>query len=530
MTGTGHVGQATHRSAAPTSPAARDLYSGRPPTPTSLLAGAVDRYPNRPLLIDPVLARRVSYTEFAQLVGAAAASLLRLGAAPGDRVALAARNGLEAAVGIWACAHAGLIYLGLPPDGPAARTEDLLTLTEPAVVLAQPELVAGLPARTHVRDAAEVLLAGGPAICAAPAQESTTYMLIPTSGSTGGRPKAVRVTGAMLGHAAVGYADLLGLGPSDSTAIHLPFGWVSGHVTQLAPTMFTGGTAVSMPSFSAAELISTAATHHVTWLDVVPSMWELLLRADGFNRNGLPQIRAAVFGGSPARPGTLARVRAALPGIALHDVYAQSETCAPVTVLSDRESSQFPGSVGRPLPYAKVRIVGPDGENRPEGDVGLVQVRSPATTPGYWGVDASPVTADGWLQTADLGRLEAGVLTLAGRSTGLIIRGGVNVAPAQVEQALLSSGQLSDAAVIGLPGGVAGEQVAAAVVAAPDVAPDLHALRTAVAETVGLHAVPRPLVVLAGLPRNAHGKVDTTALVPLLAAAAARARGGGDPG
>lgn len=328
-------------------------YATRPRSIVEVLDTALRICAGDVLLIDPALPRTVTYDGFAHLVEGAAATLLALGLAPGDRVALLARNGLEAAVAIWACARSGLIHLGLPTDAPPARLAELLALTAPALLLAQPELAPLLREAASgrlVMDAAEVLL--GRESCwqhgtALPAEDAT-YSLIPTSGTTG-RPKAVRVTGRMTGHAAAFYVRTLGLLPTDRTVIHLPFGWVSGHVTQLTPAMLSGGSAVTMPAFSGPGLVDTAVKHGVTWLDVVPSIWEVLLRTRSFALPALLGLRLAVFGGAGAPSGTLDRVRARLPQLRLYDVYALSETCAPVTCLLDGESLRRPArSAGPP--------------------------------------------------------------------------------------------------------------------------------------------------------------------------------------
>ncbi len=369
-----------------------------------------------------------------------------------------------------------------------------------------------------VADAADVLLSrelpwrtGDPL-----PDEDATYSLIPTSGTTG-HPKAVRVTGRMSGHAAAAYVRALGLTAADRTAIHLPFAWVSGHVTQLTPAMLSGGSAVTMAAFSAPSLVQVAAEHRVTWLDVVPSIWELLLRVDDFRLAVLPQVRLAVFGGAPAPPGTLDRVRERMPQLRLVDVYALSETCAPVTLLGDVEALRRPGSVGRPAPYVDLRVVGPDGADVPRGEPGEVWLRSPTVTPGYWGAEGALAVTDGWLRTGDLGRLDdEGYLTVGGRAVDLIIRGGVNIYPAEVERALLSTGQLADAVAVGVPSPVTGANVGAAVVARPGVEPDLAALQAAVRAALGAHAVPRPLRVVDDLPRNRNGKLDRAAALQLL--------------
>ena len=496
-------------------------YASRPGSVVEVLEQALPRSAGDVLLVDPALRTSTTYAQFADLVEGAAAGLRDRGLQPGDRVALLVHNGLEAAVAIWACARAGLVHVGLPADAPVDRLAALLELTGAALLLAAPELADAArraAGAVPVEDAAVLLARPVPWQAGRPLpDQDETYCLIATSGTTG-RPKAVRVTGRMTGHAAAFYSRTLGLVPADRTAVHLPFAWVSGHVTQLAPAMLSGGSAVTMPAFSAAALVRTAVEHGVSWLDVVPSIFEMLLRTPGFGLPALAGVRLAVFGGAPAPPGTLERVRERLPQLRMVDVYALSETCAPVTWLADAEAQRKAGTVGRPAPYVELRLVGPDGQQVDRGEAGEVHVRSPAVTPGYWGDEPSPLTPDGWLRTGDVGRLdEEGCLSVGGRAVDLIIRGGVNVYPAEVERALLAAGGLSDAAAVGVPSALAGENVAAAVVALPDARVDVGALQRAVRDALGAHAVPRPLRVVPDLPRGRNGKVDRAALRALLA-------------
>jgi len=491
-------------------------YASRPHSVVQVLEEALAGFAGNVLLVDPARGTATTYEQFARLVEGAAATLLRRGLQPGARVAILARNGLEAAVVIWACARAGLVHVGIPVDSPAVRVEALLSLTGASLLLVQPELRDRVPQTpTPVEDAAELLLGREVAWQhgrTLPDQDAT-YSLIPTSGTTG-HPKAVQVTGRMTGHAAAFYARTFGLTPADRTAIHLPFAWVSGHVTQLTPAMLTGGSAVTMASFSAPQLVAVAAEHRVTWLDVVPSIWELLLRSESFSLPALAGVRLAVYGGAPAPPGTLDRVRERLPQLRMFDVYALSETCAPVTCLHDAEALRRPGSVGRPAPYCEVRLVDRAGQDVPRGEPGEVWVRSAAMTPGYWGAPAGSAPADGWLRTGDLGRMDAeGYLHVGGRSVDLIIRGGVNIYPAEVERALLATGLLADAVAVGVPSTVTGQNVGAAVVARPGRTADPHLLQAAVREALGAHAVPRPLRVTESLPRNSNGKVDRAAVL-----------------
>jgi len=501
--------------------------------------------------VDPELGLTVSYRALAAAVDAAASTLLSRGLQPGDRVAVLARNGLEQAVAVLACSRAGLVHLGLPAEDPPQRWRDVVELAQPRLLLAQPDLSAVAEQLVDPTGAVllstSTLLGGlrgvgsppvpsspGPASAAAlgpvPDDASATYALICTSGSTG-RPKLVRVTGTMSDTAARTYTHLLGLGPEDRTAVHLPMWWVSGHVTQLASTLHSGGAVVTMPRWSPREAVRVVAEHGVTWLDVVPTLWHGLLREDGFTADRLPTLRAAVFGGAPASPEVLEAVRARLPGLDLHDAYAMSELPAPITCLVAQDAVAHAGTVGTVQPHATLRLLDPRGHDVPLGEQGAVTVRSPALTPGYDGSDVLAVQ-DGWFRTGDLGRLDAdGYLSITGRATDVIVRGGVKIHPVEVERALVASGLVEAALVVGVPARGHGHDVAALVVAtgppgegpgAADVtvagAPvDVAALRAAVRSRVGVHAVPVRVLAVAALPRNGNGKPDRPAARQLLA-------------
>lgn len=494
-----------------------------------LLADSVAAHADRVAVVDPALGGSVTYAGLGGLVDAAAASLLAHGLAPDDRVAVLARNGLEQAVAVLACSRAGLVHVGLPADAPVARLRVVLEQARPRLLLVQApladrahEAVAGLEDAPVVR-AADALLEtdrGTPARDV-PDDPDRTYALICTSGSTG-RPKLVRLTGTMTDTAARAYTAVLGLGPSDRTAVHLPMWWVSGHVTQLASALHSGGSVVTMPDYSPSSLLRVVAAHDVSWLDLVPTLWHGLLREDGFAADRLPTLRAAVFGGAPASHHVLARVRARLPSLALHDVYAMSEVPAPMTARSETATgTDAPvASVGRALPHADVEVVDLHGRPLPPGRTGAVVVRSPARTPGYAGDDVLALDADGRFRTGDLGSLDGtGCLSITGRAADVLIRGGVNIHPVEVEEALLGSGLVQQALVVGVPSRLHGEDVAALVVTDRPTGhgADVAALRAAVAARVGAHAAPSRVVVVADLPRNGNGKPDREAARVLLA-------------
>ncbi len=513
-----------------------------------VLADAAGRHGDRVVLVDPALAAEVSYRGLQELVDEAAVRLLRT-VEPGARVAVLARNGLEQAVAALACSRAGLVHVGLPAGDPADRLAEVLDAAAVAALLVQPGLEplaaaaldpggpvgargsrgAGGPG-AHVLPTGAVLLGEGRAAAGAgPSPRRTAdlppltddaaaaHSLVATSGSTGG-PKLVRLTGAMCDHAGRAYAALLGLGPDDSTPVHLPMWWVSGHVTQLASALVSGGSVVTMPTWSPAALVATVQKHGATWLDLVPTLWHGLLREGGFGAAGVPTLRAAVFGGAPAAAEVLAEVRRRLPGLALLDAYAMSEVPSPLTCLREEDALTRPASVGRALPGVQLEVVDDVGRPVPAGRPGAVAVRSPALTPGYQGGPVLDVDTHGRFRTGDLGVLDdEGFLTLTGRTADRMIRGGVTIHPLEVERALLASGLVVAAAVLPVPARLHGDDVGAVVVAAEAGPLDVAGLRAAVRARVGAHAVPVRVVAVAELPRTPNGKPDRDEVRRLLA-------------
>ena len=480
-------------------------YAGRPPTVVDLLDRAVREDPYRVLFLLPdgtSLRRR----DFADLVEGAARRLRSRGLAPGDVVAVAARNGLELAVAQFACARAQLVLCGLNVHQAPALWAWLVESSGARLVLAQPEFAAALPGAV---DAAEVLLAPGEPWAYDPAvdrpAEDATYCLVHTSGTTG-RPKASRVVHRCSVHSAMSYAHLLDLRPDDVSAVLFPLYYISAMHAHVLPALLTGGACLLLAGATPKGYVDALAEHRVSWAYAVPSFWQLVLRRGGLDAERLPHLRRIGMGGSPWPPGIEGALRERLPHARLHDVYGLSETHSPATMLLDDEFAEHAGTIGRVLPCMEARVDGPEGEP------GELLLRGSLITTGYEGdpeATAAALTPDGWFRTGDVARIdEHGFVTVLDRVKDMVNRGGHKVFSAEVERVLREHDGVLDAAVVGVPDEVGEELVAAFVVGAAEPA----ALRRHVLSQLADYAVPRFVHLVDELPRGATGKTDKAAL------------------
>ena len=498
-------------------------YRDRVRTIVEALDGAVRRFPDRVALETPE--GTVTYRELAELVEGAVERLAAEGLTGGDRLAVCLRNGLDIVVAIWACARAGLVFVGLSTRLQPPQWAYMLGHSGARLVLAHPEFVDGVRAA-----AAEAGMAPAQARLAddhltgrrRPWQgdavpfpdEDDVYGVVYTSGTTG-RPKASELVHRCSMHSATAYVRTLNLTADDRTAIVFPLYYVTGHVAQVAPMMLVGGASVTVADVSPRELVRVMAERRITYLMVVPSLWPLLLRHPDFRWPELAHVQIGAFGGSPVPISTVSALRERMPQLRLYDAYGLTETHSPATILLDAEFRRKPGSVGRPVPCADVRVVDDDGRDVAVGEAGELWIRGPMVTSGYYAYPVATAAAitDGWLHTGDLAKLdEEGYVYILDRKKDMITRGGFKVYSVEVEYLLVTHPDIAEAAVFGVPDPLAFEAVAAYVVPAAGRTLEPSDVQAWVNNRMADYAVPRFVRVVESIPRNRTGKVDKAAL------------------
>jgi fatty-acyl-CoA synthase len=364
-----------------------------------------------------------------------------------------------------------------------------------------------------VPDAYEELLAAGKGPVETEVRANDLLLLQYTSGTTG-FPK-----GAMHTHATVLWNSYHQIPDFQVTAddvycIIPALCWAAGLHDLALATLWAGGRVVLNPStrFSPTVFCETVARERVTASLLVPAVLKRVLASGELARHDMSSLRMLMSGGEPVPVGAIEDLHRELPTCPLIQVYGMSEFPTLMLLLDVEEAMTRLGSAGKACSIAEIRIVGEHGEDAAPGEVGEILCRSPACLTGYYGrEDASRETLrDGWLHTGDLARVdEEGYVFIVGRAKDMIISGGLNVYPAEVERIIVQHPAVAEAAVIGVPDGVWGEVGKAVVVLEEDAELDESDLRLMLKQELAGFKIPKHFELRhEPLPRTTSGKVQ----------------------
>ncbi len=471
---------------------------------------------------------RWTYADLLATTGRYANALRAAGVAPGDRVAAQVEKSPEAFCVYLGALRLGAVYLPLNTAYPPAELEYFLGDARPALLLCAPEdharkaplaKAAGVRACLTLdgagRGSFADLAAGQPAAfeTAARAPDDLAAILY-TSGTTG-RQKGAMLTHGNLASNGEALTRLWGFGPEDRLLHALPIFHAHGLFIAAHCALLSGSAMLFVNRFSAAEVL--ALLPRATVMMGVPTFYTRLLELPGLDAAACRGVRLFVSGSAPLLAETAAEFRER-SGHAVLERYGMTE--AVVITSNPLRGERRPGSVGLPVDGVEVRVADVADVPLAPGEVGGVQIRGSAVMKGYWQnpeKTAEDLTADGWFRTGDLGVLgRDGYLTLVGRAKDLVITGGFNVYPKEVELAIDALPGVAESAVVGLPHHDFGEAVTAAVVRR-DPTLEAPAILAALRERLAAYKVPKEIHFVDELPRNAMGKVLKTALRQALA-------------
>ncbi|RPA66311.1 AMP-dependent synthetase [Gordonia oryzae] len=465
---------------------------------------------NAPCVADDVV--DLTYSAFADRVDACAQALQRLGVTSGDVVATVLPNRAELLVVLMAAWRLRAMATPVNPTFTADEMQYQLVDSGAAVVVSD---VADLRAERpvlHVDDLSPAPTTGW----RAPSEpaDADDALLIYTSGSTG-RPKGVRLTHANLNYMATAMARQLELDADDHALLILPLFHVNAICVSFLAPILAGGRLSITGRFSVSRFFDDVERLRPTYFSAVPTIYALLVSHPDVERRtqALDSLRFAICGAAPISAELLDRVENTLR-IPILEGYGLTEgTCA--STCNPRHGIRKRGTVGPAIEGQRIHVVGPDGADLPTGDVGEVVITGPNVMRGYLGrPEATAMTVvNGRLHTGDVGRLDAdGYLTLVDRIKDMIIRGGENLYPKEIENALATHPGVLESAVVGAPHPVYGEIPIAFVVPYPDHPVDADALTRHLASLLTKSKIPESIHIVEALPRNPVGKIDKPAL------------------
>ena len=455
----------------------------------------------------------------------------------GDRVAVQVEKSPECLMLYLATLRAGLIYVPLNTAYQRSELDYFVRDAEPAVVVCTPTRATEIEPIARAAGCRHVMTLGEQrdgTLLAAAAQFSSEHQtvhrgaddlaaILYTSGTTG------RSKGAMLSHRNLssnaitldrfwGFQAVRDAGKQDVLLHALPLFHVHGLFVASHAALFGGARMLMLPRFDVAQVLERLP--HATVMMGVPTFYTRLLAEPRFDREHCRSMRLFVAGSAPLLAETHQQFEQRT-GHRILERYGMSETVMLVSnPYFETDGERIAGTVGMPLPGVGVRVVGEDGGQCRVGEIGAVQVNGPSVFGGYWRMPdktKEEFTADGWFRTGDVGHFGGKnapdrYLTLVGRSKDLIISGGYNVYPKEIEGYIDEMDDVAESAVIGVPHADFGEAVVAVVVAANHSALSAAAIVESLKGRIANYKVPKRVFVVDDLPRNAMGKVQKNVL------------------
>ncbi|WP_425088155.1 malonate--CoA ligase [Stappia sp.] len=446
------------------------------------------------------------------------------GVKPGDRVAVQVEKSAEALMLYLGTVRAGAVFLPLNTAYTPAEVDYFVSDAQPSVLVCDPARFNALAQiADKVKSHVLTLAADGSGSLSTAVEGASAEFtdvargaddlaaILYTSGTTG------RSKGAMLSHenlasnarVLVDYWRFT----SDDVLLHaLPIFHTHGLFVASNITLFAGGSMIFLPKFDLEEMLRLMP--QATTMMGVPTFYSRLLSSDAFTRELVAHMRLFVSGSAPLS-AEVHKAFSARTGHAILERYGMTETN--MNTSNPYDGERRPGTVGYPLPGVELRIADPEsGRVLPEGEVGVIEVRGPNVFKGYWQMPektASEFRADGFFITGDMGRIdERGYVSIVGRAKDLIITGGFNVYPAEVEAVIDEIEGVAESAVIGVPHADFGEGVVAVVAPHAGVTLDAQRIVAPLAETLAKFKQPKKVYVLPELPRNTMGKIQKNVL------------------
>jgi long-chain acyl-CoA synthetase len=460
----------------------------------------------------------LTYTELARASGQAAALLREAGVGPGDRVALMLPNVVAYPLFFYGSLAVGASVVPMNPLLKSREVAYYLGDSGASVIVAWDQMAdeaakgaadsGAQVMRVTEPDARTLLGNRQPVTDWAERADDDDAVILYTSGTTG-VPKGAELTHANLyTNAEVATTTLFTAGPSDVIMGCLPLFHVFGLTCGMNASVISGATLTLLPRFDAGAALEMIGREKVTIFEGVPTMYSALLHHPDRATADVSSLRLCVSGGA-ALPVQVLREFEEAFGCPILEGYGLSET-SPVASFNHPDKVRKPGSIGTPITGVEMRAVDDSGADVPQGEVGEIAIRGHNVMKGYWNKPEATAAAipDGWFRTGDLARIdEDGYFFIVDRKKELIIRGGYNVYPREIEEALHEHPAVAEVAVVGIPHDSLGEEVGAAVALKPGATATPDELKAFAKSRVAAYKYPRHVWLVDQLPKGPTGKI-----------------------
>jgi acyl-CoA synthetase (AMP-forming)/AMP-acid ligase II len=479
--------------------------------------------------------RRLNYAQLSDTISRFCAVFKQMGLKPGDVVAALDTNSDRYVASYYAAAKAGLTFLPLNYRAKEQELEYMINTAGTKTLLVgdrYQELVARIRPRLVVKDTlslgedgatmkrlAELAQTVEPEESEAEVDDDDVSVLMYTSGTTS-LPKGVMLRYRDFTAYVTANVEMADGSDRGVALVCVPFYHIAG-TTAMMTNIWTGRRLVIMPQFEPKTWLKLVERERVTHAFVVPTMMKMLLDDPSFTKTDLSSLTNLAYGGAPMPIQVIRRAIEMFPkNVGFVNAYGQTETTSSLTVLGP-EDHRIEGtpeeielklkrlnSIGRPLPDVEIRVRDEDGNFLPPGQVGEICIRTPRIMKGYAGREDDAALPDGWRATGDLGWVdEEGYVFFAGRKDDMIIRGGENIAPAEIETVLMSHPGVEECAVIGVPSVEWGQTVKAFVVPRKGATLDRAELIDFCRKRLASFKCPETIDFIDELPKNPLGKI-----------------------
>jgi long-chain acyl-CoA synthetase len=483
---------------------------------SSLLEDAAAGHPDHPAVrMDDLV---LTYVQLRSAAGRMNTLLASLGVEPGDRVGLMLPNVPAFPIAFYGALAAGAIVVPMNPLLKSREVSYYLGDSGAKVLLAW-HAAAGEAAKGAADAGAQMIPAESADLAgllrdldAAPGQsgrqDDDDAVILYTSGTTG-RPKGAELTHAgLVRNATLTGRTLLRNSSDDVIMGCLPLFHVFGLTCGLNATVAAAGTLTLLPRFDPAKALDIMQRDAVTIFEGVPTMYAAMLHLPDADPAKTQTLRVCVSGGA-AMPVEVLRGFEEKFGCMILEGYGLSET-SPVASFNHPDRVRKPGSIGTPVVGVEMRLIDDHGDTAPEGEIGEIVIRGHNVMKGYWGKPEATAEAirDGWFRTGDMARVDSdGYYFIVDRKKDLIIRGGYNVYPREIEEVLHEHPAVAEVAVIGIPHPELGEEVGAAVALKPGASATPEELRAFAKDRVAAYKYPRHVWLVDALPKGPTGKI-----------------------